>query len=166
MQAWLAPSLRRFYPSSPVEVSPTLRLEAARGERVSFQVVFRTEARDECVQARVDAHDGLAPIVRRVGYVPVTHLSTKTPASDIEGLSYLPGYAPDPLLPEPTVHAGPFETNAFWVTLTVPADLPPDVYPVEVMLSSDAAEPVTLTTSVSVHDVVSPRRALPVTNWL
>ena len=166
MQAWLASSLRRFYPASPAESSPKLSLEVARGERVSFQVVFRTEARDECVQARVETHDGLMPLVRRVGYVPVTHLSTQTPASEIEGVGYLPGYAPDPLLPESTVHAGPFETNAFWLTLTVAPNLPTGVYPVDITLSSDGSEAVTLTARIAVRDVVLPRRDLPVTNWL
>ena len=166
MQAWLASSLRRFYPTSPAESSPNLALEAARGERVSFQAVFLTDAQEACVHVSVEASDRLATLVRRVRYVPMTHLSTGTPASDIEGLGYLPGYAPDPLLPESSVHAGPFETNTFWITLTVPVDLRPGVYPVQVKVSSDGSESITLTARVVVRNVVLPRRDLPVTNWL
>ncbi|MFN8471793.1 MAG: DUF4091 domain-containing protein [Anaerolineae bacterium] len=165
MQAWLASSLRRFYPSSPAE--PTLQaLEAARGERVSFQAVFRTNAREECVEARVEAADGLSATIRRVGYVPVTHLSTQTPLSDLDGVGYLPGYAPDPLLPETSVYAGPFETNAFWITLGVSANLPPGSYRVLVTLVGDVSGPVTLALTLTVSAVVLPRRNLPVTNWL
>ena len=42
MHAWLATSLRRYYPASPVEERRTLELHAAQGERVSFQAVCRT----------------------------------------------------------------------------------------------------------------------------
>ncbi len=166
MQAWLASSLRRFYPSSPFEPSLTLALEAARGERVSFQIAFRAGAQPERVQARVEAANGLAPLVRRVGYVPVTHLSSETPLSDLEGVGYLPGFAPDPLLPETEVYAGPFETNAFWVTLTVAPDLAPGVYQVDVTLTSDDSTPARLSASIAVRDIVLPRRDFPVTNWL
>ncbi|MFN8498460.1 MAG: DUF4091 domain-containing protein [Anaerolineae bacterium] len=166
MQAWLASSLRRFYPSSPAESGPIVALEAARGERVSFQAVFRTEARETCVEARVEAVDGVSAQVRRVGYVPVPHLSTQTPLTDLDGVAHLPGLAPDPLLPETTVYAGPFETNAFWVTLHVAADLAPGVYPVAVTLSGEGGEPATLSATVVVGDASLPRRDFPVTNWL
>jgi len=42
MDAWLCSSLRRFYPSSPVEPGTLTKLTAARGERVSFQPSFVT----------------------------------------------------------------------------------------------------------------------------
>ncbi|MFN8482642.1 MAG: DUF4091 domain-containing protein [Anaerolineae bacterium] len=166
MQAWLASSLRRFYPASPAEQAPTLALHAARGERISFQAVFRTDARQECVEARAETVDGVAVEVRRVGYVPLTHLSTETPLSDLDGVAYLPGFAPDPLFPESTVYAGPFETNAFWVTLRVAADLPPGDYGVTLTLVGDVSAPTMLSVTLSVSDVVLPRRDFPVTNWL
>ena len=108
MQTWLATTLRRFYPTSPAEANQTLEINAARGERVSFQMVLRTGDREQLVEASVNAPAELQVQVRRVGYVPVPHLSTETPREELEGVAYLPGYAPDPLLPDPSVHAGPY----------------------------------------------------------
>ncbi|MCW5852923.1 MAG: hypothetical protein KIT87_22830, partial [Anaerolineae bacterium] len=125
MHAWLASALRRFYPTAPAETQPSLTLDIARGERVAFQVVVRTEERDEQITAQVAAPEGVTVQTRRVGYVPLRHLNTQTPLNDVEGVGHIPGLVPDPLLPEATLHAGPHETNAFWITLHTSADRPP-----------------------------------------
>src|SRR5689334_4516333 len=148
MQAWLAPSLQRFYPQSPAVTQPSLTLDVARGERAAFQVVCRAGDKDQVIETQTTAPDGVAVQVRRVGYVPLRHFSTQTPLDELDGHDYLPGLVPDPLFPETSVHAGPYETNAFWISLTVPTDLAPGAYPMSVGLTSDGDEPVTLTATV------------------
>jgi hypothetical protein len=79
-------------------------------------VAFRTADEDLRVTAAAAAPGDLDVELRRVGYVPMHHHTTETPAEELDGLGHVPGLVPDPLLPEKTVHAGPFETNAFWAT--------------------------------------------------
>jgi len=166
MQTWLSSSLTRAYPSTPPGDRQALTLEAARGERVSFQVLFRREESDRVVTASVAAPDDLEVTVRRVGYVPLPHLNTGVPREEIDGLAFLPGLVPDPLLPETTCHAGPYETNAFWITVRVPESAAPGSYAIPVTLTPNDEEPVTLTAQVQVYAVVLPVRAnFPVTHW-
>jgi len=166
MQAWLASSLVRHYPASRPGRRKTLRLHAARGEQVSFQAAFRTDAEAQKVTASAAAPAGLDVQVRRVGYVPVPHHNTETPPEELDGVGHVPGYVPDPLFPETTVHAGPYETNAFWVTVRVPADARPRSYRLQLTLVAEDAEPVALTATIVVHRAaIEPRRDFPVTEW-
>jgi len=166
MQAWLSTSLVRHYPASRARSRAALTLHAARGQSVSFQVAFRTEAHPVKVSASATAPDCLAIRVRRVGCVPLRHFSTATPAEELDGIGYLPGLAPDPLFPDAETHAGSYETNAFWINVDVPADARPGRHPVAITLSSAGAEPATLTVTVVVHRaVLAPRRDFPVTQW-
>jgi len=169
MRCWLAGSLVRHYPGSKPRRRENLRLHAARGEQVSFQVCFRTDGHVREVTAAAEA-DGLDVQVRRVGYVPMPHLNAPwgddPSLEEREGLDHIPGLVPDPLLPETTVKAGPLETNSFWITVRVPADAKPGLRRVVVTLTAKGEEPATLTASVRVHrGVIQPRRDFPVTHW-
>ena len=166
MQSWLSSSLKRIYPRSEAEACSSLALEAARGERVSFQVAFRREAQERRVTATVEAPDGVQPLVRRVGFVPMPHFSTQVPPDDADGVGHLPGYVPDPLFPETTIHAGPYESNAFWITLLVGADAHPGTHEVRVTLTPEGETPTTLTATLTIHPALLPaRRDFPVTHW-
>ena len=165
METWLASSLVRHYPTTRPRRRKTLRLLAARGEQISFQCAFRTGDVAREVTATAEAH-GLDVRVRRVGYVPMPHFNADTPPEETDGVGHLPGWAPDPLLPETRLEAGARETNAFWITVRVGADVKPGPYPVHVTLAAKEEQPETLTATVRVHRaVVGPRRELPVTQW-
>jgi len=167
IRCWLADSLRRFYPLSPAEVRDELRLRALRGERVSFQMVCRTAGTQAKVEARVEGPDPIAVRVRRIGYVPMPHLSTETPEDDLEGRDFLPGFVPDPLFDESTVLTGPHETDGFWVSVEIPGDLDPGEYRLQAVFLSDGIECARLTVALTVHHAVLPtRQNFPVTNWL
>jgi hypothetical protein len=165
MQAWLSSSLVRHYPASRPRARSRITLHAARGGTVSFQTAFRTDER-ACKVALQIGGAGLATRVRRVGYVPVRHLSTETPMQELEGVGYLPGLAPDPLFPEPQIHAGPCETNAFWINVDVPAEARPGRYRLLLRLSAEGEALPELEATVVVHRAtLSPRRDFPVTHW-
>jgi len=169
MQTWLSSSLVRWYPTSSAGRKQTLRLEAARGEQVSFQACFRTGERVREVSAVAEA-DGLDVQVRRVGYVPMPHLNAPwgddPSQEERDGVAHLPGLVPDPLFPETTAKAGPFETNAFWITVRVPADGKPGLRRIEVRLTAEGEESATLIANLRVHrGVIQPRRDFPVTHW-
>ncbi len=162
MQTCLATSLRRFYPRSAVDGPSTLALDVPRGGRLSFQAAVCTEAQ---VTVAAAAESVLPVQVRRVGYVPMPHLNTGVPVDEIEGFEFLPGWAPDPLFPESSIVAGPYETNAFWFTVRVPKDIDPGVYLVTVTLTG-GEETTTLTATVQVHAAVLPAREhFPVVQW-
>lgn len=166
MRAWLSTSLHRFYPRSIAEPAVPLTLDAARGERLSFQASLRIEAGDAIIRATADAPDGLAARVRRVGYVTLAHLATRTEPEDIEGFEHLPGLVPDPLFSDAEGHVGPFETITFWVSISVAPDAPPGDHTVTVRLVVDGGPTFTLPATVRVHPIALPqRRDFPVTHW-
>ncbi len=173
MQTWLSSSLVRWYPMSSPGRKQTLRLDAARGEQVSFQVCFRTEDKVREVSATAEA-SSLAARIRRVGYVPLPHFNTETPLDELDGVGHVPGLVPDPLFPESTINAGPWETNAFWLTVRVPTDAKPGLHTIHVTLSAhstgkgqaESEEPSTLAVNLRVHrGIIQPRRDFPVTHW-
>ncbi|MGH2532728.1 MAG: glycoside hydrolase domain-containing protein [Thermomicrobiales bacterium] len=166
MQSWLADSLRRLYPRSEAEARDELRLSALRGERVSFQVVCRTGDAPAAVAARVEGPEGANVRVRRVGYVPMPHLNTETPADDAEGIAFLPGFVPDPLYPESSLTAGPQETNSFWVTVTVGTDATPGEHILRATLTTDGGQESRHVVRLTVREAALPaRRDFPVTHW-
>jgi hypothetical protein len=166
MQAWLATSLVRHYPASPPRRQGALTFHAALGERVSFQVAFRTEGEAMHVTASAQAPDPLCAHVRQVGYVAMPHLNTEVPREECDGAEFLPGYVPDPLFPSPAVHAGPHETNAFWITVHVPGNALPDTYVVRVTLEADGEEPISMAATIVVHrGLLARRHDFPVTHW-
>ena len=165
MHVWLTSSLARNYPATRPRRRRSVRLHAARGEQVSFQVAFRTEATRQQVTAAASC-DGLTARVRRVGFVPMPHHNAETPVEELDGVGHIPGYVPDPLFPEASITAGPFEANAFWITVHVPTDAKPKSYPVRVTISTEQEPETALRATVAVHPaVVQPRRDFPVTQW-
>ncbi len=165
MQFWLSSSLSRHYPATRPRRRQSLRIHAGRGERVSFQCVFRTG--DEAAEVTAHAEsDALDVQVRRVGYVPVPHFNADTPLEERDGVGYIPGYVPDPLFPEASIQAGPHETNAFWITVRVSKDTTPGLHRVALTLSPKDGEPSTMAATVRVHRAISqPRQDFPVTHW-
>ena len=168
MQAWMSNSLTRYYPASEARRQDSIELEAARGERISAQVVFRTEYLEGPIEvtATANAPEGVSVKIRRVGYVPMPHLNTGVPSDDIEGVGHIPGLVPDPLFPENTAPAGAFETQAFWLTLIIDKEIKPGRYIMPITLSVGGNTAASLQVTLNVHPAVLPlRRDFPVTHW-
>src|SRR5215203_1979912 len=159
MPCWLADSLRRFYPRSPAEQRDELRLGIVKGERISFQVVCRSADQPTTVSARVDGPAGIRVRIRHAGLVPVPHLSTETPLEEIEGADYLPGFVPDPLLPETTILVGPWETTCFWVSIEADDAVVPGEHRLRVTLGTGDGDLPPLTIILNVHPATLPIRA-------
>ena len=165
---WVQSSLERIYPKTQPGTSASLTIEAARNQRLSFQVGLRNDtlypARAECLTtATPDFHVR----IRRVGYVPMDHLTIGTDPSELEGVSNVPGLVPDPLFPETTATLGPKETQAFWVTVDVPTTATPGSYnlPIDVLFTTDHTR-VSVSSQINVHEfTIQPRRNFPVTHW-
>jgi len=118
------------------------------------------------VAAEAQAPDSLSTEVRLAGYVPVRHLTIETPLDDMEGAGFLPGYAPDPLLPVNYVQAGAHETHSFWITVRVAAETAPGRHTITVVLQTGELAPLSCEITLIVHRAVLPsRRDFPVTQW-
>jgi hypothetical protein len=167
-RVWVQSSLSRIYPKSEPGTSVTLTREAARNQRVSFQVAYRNDSLyPAAVQCITTPTKEMRVQVRRVGYVPMPHLTPNTRIEELEGVEFLPGLVPDPLFPETTATAGPQETQAFWITVDVPTTATPGLYdlPIDLQFSSDKTV-VSLKPKINVHAfTIQPRKNFPVTHW-
>jgi hypothetical protein len=169
VRCWLQDSLLKMYPTGNRPGARRLRLDAARGETVSFQAAFSNPAGPGPVQVRiaVDPFPGLSVRVRKIGYVPLPHHNTETPGRHLDCRGHVPGFVPDPLFDEREAVAARGETVAFWISVGVA----PECAPGEALLAvrADAAGTATpaMEAAILVHNlVVRPRRDFPVTHWL
>lgn len=176
---WLETSMNRVFPNSPPGSAETLKLLAARNERISFQGCLRNLRIGMIrVRAAVIGADDWKPIIRRVGFVPLQGLNTDVPKDEIDGIGYVPGLVPDPLYPEDSAWVAPEANGAFWISLTIPKDAQPGIRRMSVRLTVEdefnfpgwkGAKPfsVELPVEVDVRPlVIEPRKDFPVTHWL
>jgi hypothetical protein len=176
---WLENSLTRVYPNSCVGSAAIPSIATARNARLSFQACFRNLK--DCsirVRATVEGADDLRAQVRRVGYVPLQQLNTDVPFAELDGVGHIPGLAPDPLFPDPTAHVGPAANGAFWITLSIPADVKVGMREIRVSLTVEdtfrfpswtGEKPISV--QLPVHIDVRPlvlekRKDFPATNWI
>jgi hypothetical protein len=166
LRAWLCSSLQRQFPLGKSGGQRTLRLLAARGERVSFQVGYAVSHHTAAdVSISVRASGGLRTWARRVGCVPMPHLNTDTPREEQDGVGHIPGFVPDPLFPETTARIAPNEVNAFWISVEVPRDPKARAGNVDIELSC-GDERTRLRATIEISRVVlEPRRNFHVTHW-
>lgn len=167
IRTWLAGSLERQFPRGTPGSRRSLRLWAARGERVSFQVGIRLEGPDELATATLaaTAPAGMEVRVRRVGCVPVPHHNTATPAEELDGVGHIPGYVPDILWPENAATLVRGEISAFWITVTVSPDARAGVKTIRLKLDVNKTR-IPLEATIEVMPVqLQPRRDFRVTHW-
>lgn len=165
---WLESSLKRVYPKSEPGSAEPLSILAPRNGTVSFQACVRNDRPWEITAAcSVTGADDLKIQVRRVGYVIMSHITTGTPASELEGGNFIPGLVPDPLYPETSAVVGAYENASFWITIKVPADAKPGSRTLKVHWSfMDGKHSADLTANVEVSEfVVKPRHDFPVIHW-
>ena len=169
LHSWLATTLVRHYPSTPVQRTGPWRIEAARNEQVSFQVALRLE-REEArwVEVVVEGPDGWDLRIRRVGYVPVRHRNPPIAldADDIEGDGLIPGYVPDPLFDETRLWLPPAETHAFWITVCPAGDAAAGEHVIRARILAEGKEVAAHVLPVRLYDVtIRPRQGFHITHW-
>lgn len=167
--SWIDTSLVRYFPTSPARTLRPPTLHVARGESIAFQVVLRHRA-DGPATYRVDTTTlkGIAARVRRIGYVPVPHHTTETPAEELDGRGFIPGLVPDPLFEEHHALVGRDETHAFHVKCRIAGNTSPGrrLLRVQVTPEKGHGPPIRHTVPLVVHPTrLRKRRGLAVTNW-
>jgi len=169
MDIWLESSLNKVFPQSPVLKNDMMSLLAARNSKISFQVAFHNQMKDQTqINCSVDGGDIHAQ-VRYVGLVPFQHFNTDINKEEIDGIGYLPGMLPEPLYPVSKADATPYSSRSFWITLTVPADISPGQHNCKVQLTwTEGKEKKAKQLLVRVNVaklVIKPRRDFHVTHW-
>lgn len=169
LNAWLADSLTRHYPSTPPKTRSRMTLDVARNERFHAQVGVRQSGAEFAqVTLEVSAPKGWKVRVRRVGYVPLPHFNTPVMPTDkdLEGRGCVPGLVPDPLFDENVIDMGSDETHAFWLTLVPPPSVKPGnvAIPITVQAGENRVKRLILTAHVASVKIPK-RRDFPVTNW-
>lgn len=166
-ECWLSTSLKRWFPRSEPAVLKTLKLQALRGEQVSFQVCGRLSGGEAAapMSVSVEGGEGLGLRLRRVGCVPVPHHNTATPLEELDGVGHIPGYVPDVLFEEAAATLAPNEVQSFWVTLRVPTDAAPGVHTLPVAVTIGEKTSRLKVTVEALPTVLQPRRDFPVTQW-
>ncbi|HTE32389.1 MAG TPA: DUF4091 domain-containing protein [Chryseolinea sp.] len=170
MNVWLETSLKRIFPQSMPVRKDRLDLYVARGSRVSFQVGFHSNMKDQTkIACSMGDANELRPLIRYVGLVPFRHFTTDVRKEELDGVGFLPGMVPEPLYPLSKVDASPFETRSFWITLNIPAGLTPGTHEYDVRLlwkngKDSIGRNLRLQLKVS-RLVVKPRHDFHVTHW-
>lgn len=163
---WLQTSLERVYPKTEPRFCRELEIEAALGEKVSFQACVRNSTTKE-VNARLEivSASDLDVMVRRIGYVPMKHLNTDDDP-EWEGADFVPGLVPDPLYPENSATTGPGESHAFWLTVRIPKDAAPGNKEIKLRFLVDGNDVGTLTAFLQVYPIaIQPLENFPVVHW-
>ncbi len=169
---WLESSHTRIFPVRNTPKSKILKLDAARGDRISFQAAAAFDGNADTLSVSAESHPktDLPVRIRRVGHVPVPHHNTETKEEELDCVGHIPGYVPDPLFEEDTAIIGAGETAAFWFSLRVPEELPVGKVTIPVTLrmkSDDDTKDVSdLLCEIDVHEpVLNKKRNLRVTHW-
>ncbi len=167
LRAWLCDSLERVYPSSAPRRGG-LRLDAARGERFSFQVALIPDA-PLTINARVACAPGLEAGVRRVGYVPLPRRTESATPANMEGYHLVPGLVPDPLFTDFNYPLPPKSASACWISGKISPDCRPGLKKVSVTLTTAGPRPkdlATLSAAIQVHPLrLQPRHDFDVIHW-
>ncbi len=176
IEARLTDTLRRIYPRMALSrLRPLGPVTIASNGMASFQVAVHNPGPDA---VRVSASIGavrrkgraaetrLHAAVRRVGLVPQRHHNTGTPLDHLDGVGHVPGLVPDPLYADHETVLGPYETQAFWISLRADRGLRAGRCTVSVALSQEGETLRTLEAPVRVADIaLEPLRDFPITHW-
>ena len=154
IKCWLSDSLTRWFPLSKPSGQKLLRLDAARGERVSFQAnLFLENPGPVDVSLTAQGPKDVEVTVRRVGCVPVPHHNTEIPAEVLDGVGHIPGYVPDPLFEESNAVAAPREVTSFWITVKIPPNAKPGVKKARLSLKGPEGAAIPLTAEIRISPV-------------
>lgn len=146
------------------------RIPAARGQRVSFQLVVADPVGADRAQAvYVGVRSKLSAYLKGfdVGYVPA-QMPVYAERSTGDYLTFQPGLFPDVLYPlkKQKYPTQPYGLKTFWFTLELPRDLEPGSYPVHFTLTGDMVRTTAKAKVViDVKNAVLPKSDLKYTQW-
>ena len=147
-----------FLDEPPPAGARAWRVEMARGESESFQLLITAESGDlkDVVVEHAPPARGLSVELHLVGYVR-TLPENRRPWAKTEGVGKI-GWWPDPLLPNRKFDVARGETQPVWVTVSAAPGTPAREYNGALRVRCGAGKPVTAEYRVRVRDVDLPAR--------
>jgi hypothetical protein len=155
---WIESSLEKIFhedvPEPDGAIDPTARIQLARNERESFQVVLRppkdTDLHDVACQVEglVNRQSGAILDTACIEVSNVAYCPIRIP-SYFEGPT---GDWPDALPPFKPFTARGGQCNPIWFTVYAPPNAPPGVYAGALTVTSTESEPIRLTIEATVYD--------------
>ena len=138
--------------------SPAWRVEMARGESESFQLLITAEGRElkNVSVENVPARKGIAVELSLVGYVR-TQTGDRRPWAKAEGVGRI-GWWPDPLLPNRPFDVARGETQPVWVTVSAAPGTPAGEYKGTLRVRTGPGRPRAMPYRVHLYDVDLPAR--------
>ena len=138
-----------------------VRLDMARGERASFQLLIRPSPGNALRNVGVEPSDLIHSGSRdriaathvewhQVGFVKVTEILHPHKWG---ARSLAPGWCPDPLLPVDRFEVRADFTQPVWITVRTPPEATPGEYTGRILVRMDGDEPVPVNLAIAVHDV-------------
>lgn len=166
-------SLEKVLLSNQLEDFQTVTvLKAARGERVSFQVILEDPVVKGVQRARavrISTRSRLSKYLKGfdVGYVPAQMPVYQERCSG-EYITTQPGLLPDVLYPlkKQKYYTHPYGVKAFWFTAELPEALEPGSYPVHISLKGDEdGQTAKLKVVIQVTPAILERNDVKYTQW-
>ena len=171
LQAKIISSLEKVMLNASMEgFAAVERIPAARGQRVSFQLVVADPvAADRAQAVYLRSRSKLSPFLKGfdVGYVPA-QMPVYAERSTGDYLTFAPGLFPDVLYPlkKQKYPTHPYGLKTFWFTMELPEDLVPGSYPVYFTLTGDMVHTCAKAKVViEVKNAVLPKSDLKYTQW-
>ena len=173
LKAKIISSLEKVMLTDTLESFQTVKeLKAARGERVSFQVIVEDPVEKGVQRAKamtVSVRSKLSKWLKGfdVGYVPA-QMPVYAERSTGAFVSTQPGLFPDVLYPlkKQKYYAHPYGVKAFWFTVELPEDLEAGKYPIHITLQGQEDHSVAKARVViDVKSAVLPKSDLRYTQW-
>ena len=169
----LISSMEKCFGDNPVASFPEFAsARAVRGERFSFQWVFRSEtpldAKEVCF-FRSESALGDAVSAQRVEWIPVRMPYYELRHDDNYLRGGEPGLYPDLLIPvdeKKQIYVTSRETHALWIDVDIPADAPAGECPIKLSLVNEkGVERASAVFALTVVGATLPKQTLQHTEW-
>lgn len=170
VDAKIISSLEKVMPTSDMSDFAVLKLQnAAKGERVSFQIVLKNAKCGREFALKMSVRSALLKYitVSRVGYVP-SMLPAYTDRSDDYYITKQPGLFPDVLYPvkrNDVIFGGRYYNEVLWFTVDLPKDMQAADYPICFTFTDVDGTKKKLRTVISVKNVTIEKSDLLFTQW-
>ena len=171
VEAKVISSLERVMLTDDFDSFETVKtLNAARGERTSFQVVIKNAKLGSMSELKMSVRSKLLGSIStaRVGHVP-SEMPAYLERSDDDYITKKPGLFPDVLYPvkrTDIVRSDRYYPDTLWFTVDVPSDTQPGDYPVCITFTDIKDETKTkVRVVVSVKNAVIEKSDLIFTQW-
>lgn len=162
--------LIKVFPESSYLPSSTAHADVARGEHATFQFAIRSglSLKNLTIKAQTPFLNDVELGEVKTGFIGYIPIDRPTPNPGRDYLKTASGYYPDPILDDASIDVTPAMTQAIWMTVKIPKDVPVGIYKGKITVMAEVNNQnveLTKELSVEVFPPVIEKTSLLVTNW-